>query len=74
VNVSEATKVNIHAVLLKIASGQLPFLGLSAGQTLIMRADRMKRKVSAQRPKCRRLQAKPGKAASQTLTGCGARD
>jgi hypothetical protein len=27
VNVREATKVNIHAVLLKIASGQLPFLG-----------------------------------------------
>jgi hypothetical protein len=27
VNVNEAAKVNIHAVLVKVASGQLPFLG-----------------------------------------------
>ena len=29
VNVIEVGKVNVHAVFLKFASGQLPFLGLS---------------------------------------------
>jgi hypothetical protein len=29
VNVNEAKKVNVHAALVKITSGQLPFLGLS---------------------------------------------
>ena len=28
VNVIEAAKVNVHAALLKLSSGQLPFLGL----------------------------------------------
>ena len=27
VNIIEAGKVNVHAVFLKVASGQLPFLG-----------------------------------------------
>jgi len=35
VNVIEAANVNIHAVLLKVASGQLPFLGSMAGICVI---------------------------------------
>ncbi|MCL1960551.1 MAG: hypothetical protein FWG56_01955, partial [Desulfovibrionaceae bacterium] len=36
VNVNEAAKVNIHAVLVKVASGQLPFLG-STKQPVLQR-------------------------------------